>query len=221
MNSEMYGEAYYSTTYRDYFRQNPVRKLEFYRSVVERYAPQHRPLRVLDVGCGLGSFLANLRASDPDQTRLNLTGIDVSEFAVAANAATYPAETFQVCAAEDIASLGQAFDVVTAFDVLEHLHDPDGAASAVSQSLTEAGTFIFVVPVYDGLLGPVVRLLDKDETHVQLRSRQSWLDWAASHFTVTGWLGIFRMLTPWNHYVHLPTRRLRKIAPAILITATR
>ena len=221
VDGETYGEAYYSTTYRDYFRQNPVRKLEFYRSIVERHAPKQGPLSVLDVGCGLGTFLAHLRKSDPDRTRLSLTGIDVSEFAVAANTATYPVETFHVCDAEQIAGLRQAFDVVTAFDVLEHLQDPDGAASAISQSLLPGGAFHFVVPVYDGLLGPVVRLLDKDETHVQLRSREWWLDWAASHFKVTEWLGIFRMLTPWNHYVHLPTRSLRKIAPAILITGTK
>jgi SAM-dependent methyltransferase len=159
--------------------------------------------------------------SDPDRRQLDLTGVDVSEFAVRAHAATYPDETFIVCDAEHIADLGQIFHVVTAFDVLEHLHDPDGAASAISRSLVEGGTLIFVVPVYDGPLGPVVRILDRDETHVQLRSRQWWLDWAGSHFKVAESLGIFRMLTPWNQYIHLPTQTFRKIAPAILVTATR
>jgi SAM-dependent methyltransferase len=220
LGGDPYGEAYYSTTYRDYVRQNPFKKLDFYRSTVERHARKDGPLRVLDVGCGLGSFLAHLRKSDPYRTRFSLTGIDVSEFAVAANTATYPAETFHVSGAEQIAGLGQAFDVVTAFDVLEHLEDPDQAASAISRSLAQGGVFHFVVPVYDGILGPIVRFLDKDETHVQLQSREWWLDWAASHFEVIEWVGIFRMLTPWNHYFHFPTRLLRNIAPAILITGT-
>jgi hypothetical protein len=54
---------------------------------------------------------------------------------------------------------------------------------------------------------------------VQLQSRRWWLDWTNKHFTVTSWLGIFRTLTPWHQYVHLPTRALRRVAPAILITA--
>ena len=219
MDGRIYDEAYYSTTYRNYFRQNPAHKLEFYRSVVERYTTPRRPSRVLDIGCGLGGFLACLRQSDPERNRWDLTGVDVSEFAIATNASTYPEEEFKACSAEHISELGKTFDLITAFDVLEHLQWPDEAASAIGSCLTDDGTLVLVVPVYDGPLGPIVKLLDKDETHVQLRSRQWWLDWANEHFTVTSWLGVFRMLTPWHQYVHLPTRALRRIAPAILIIA--
>jgi SAM-dependent methyltransferase len=219
LDGEMYGEAYYTTTYRDYARQNPPHKLAFYRSIVEGHMPSRRPARVLDIGCGLGSFIACLRDSDLDRKQFILAGMDVSEFAVAVNKAKYPEETFTVCSADEIASLGQTFDAVTAFDVLEHLQHPDRAADAIASSLADDGTFIFVVPVYDGPLGPLVKLLDKDESHVQLRSRHWWLDWTNSHFDVTGWLGIFRILTPWSQYIHMPTTALRRVAPAILITA--
>ena len=214
-----YDEAYYATTYRDYFRQNPAHKLEFYRSVVEQHLPSRRPTRVLDIGCGLGGFLACLRASDPDRTRFDLAGVDVSEFAIATNSSTYPDEKFSVCPAEGIEGLGQTFEIVTAFDVLEHLPRPDDAAAAISKSIVQDGAVILVVPVYDGPFGPVVKLLDKDESHLQLQSRQWWLDWTDRHFTVTGWQGIFRTLTPWGQYVHLPTKTLRRVAPAVLITA--
>jgi SAM-dependent methyltransferase len=215
----IYGEAYYSTTYRNYLRQNPPHKLEFYRSIVEGHTPLRGPTRVLDIGCGLGGFLACLRRSDPERTRWDLTGVDVSEFAIATNTSTFPDEAFEACAAENISELGKTFDVITAFDVLEHLVWPDSAASAITSCLIDSGTLILVVPVYDGPLGPVVKLLDNDQSHVQLRSRQWWLDWTNTHFTVTGWQGIFRMLMPWHQYVHLPTRTLRRVAPAILITA--
>ena len=217
---EIYGEDYFTSTYPAYFRQNPARKLEFYRSIVERNMPTHRPVRVLDIGCGLAGFLACLRERDPNRLMLDLTGVDLSEFAIRTNTAKYPNEKFAVCRAEDVAEMGQTFDVVTAFDILEHLQDPDQAADAISRSLSAEGTCIFVVPVYDGPLGPLVRLLDKDETHVQLRSRRWWLDWASGRFTVTGWQGVFRLLTPWHQYIHAPTRALRRIAPAVLITAT-
>lgn len=220
-SDKIYGEDYYSTTYRDYFRQNPAPKLEFYRSIVEREVPPDRPLRVLDIGCGLGGFLACLRERDPGRKMLDLTGVDVSEFAVRTNTANYPGETFAVCPAENVADIGQTFDVVTAFDILEHLPDPDRVADAISHCLSPDGTLTFVVPVYDGPLGSLVKLLDRDESHVQLRSRHWWLDWAGRHFDVTGWLGIFRILTPWNQYIHQPTKVFRRVAPAILITAKR
>lgn len=221
LDENFYGETYYSTTYRDYFRQNPAHKLEFYRSVVEQHRPLRLPIRVLDIGCGLGGFLACLRDSDPDRKQFALTGVDVSEFAITTNESQFPDEGFKVCPAERVTDLGQTFDVVTAFDVLEHLDHPDKAAAAISSCLAQDGLFALVVPVYDGLLGHMVRLLDKDESHVQLRSRQWWIDWTRTHFNITGWLGIFRMLTPWHQYIHLPTRFLRQVAPAILITATR
>ena len=47
----------------------------------------------------------------------------------------------------------------------------------------------------------------------------SWGNATGRHFIITGWIGIFRTLTPWHQYVHLPTRALRGVAPAILITA--
>ena len=221
VGGENYGEAYFATTYRDYLRQNPARKLDFYRSVVERHMPEKVPIRVLDVGCGMGGFLACLRASDPKRSRLILTGADVSEYAIAACSKRLPGESFIVAPSDDLADLNQTFEVVTAFDVLEHLPHPDATAAAISSCLTPEGTVTIVVPVYDGPLGPFVRLLDNDRSHVQLRSRQWWLHWTGTHFTVTGWQGIFRTLTPWRQYVHLPTRALRRIAPAILITASK
>ena len=219
LDGGIYGEAYYAETYRDYFSQNPMHKLEFYRSIAEKHMPDRVPIRVLDVGCGLGGFLACLRKSDPERSKLLLTGVDVSEFAIATNASTYPDENFEVRSAEDLAGIGPTFEIVTAFDVLEHLDHPDKAAQAISERLTPDGTLVLVVPVYDGPLGPIVKLLDKDESHVQRRSRHWWLDWVTIHFATTGWLGIFRTLTPWGHYIHLPTRAFRQLAPAILITA--
>ena len=219
LGGETYGEAYFATTYRDYLRQNPSRKLEFYRSVVEQHMPAKPKIKVLDVGCGMGGFLGCMRASDPARRRLTLTGVDVSEYAIAACRTQSPEETFKVLSSGQVGDLDDKFEVVTAFDVLEHLASPDSTAVAISHCLTDDGTLTLVVPVYDGPLGSLVRLLDKDSSHIQVRSRDWWLESISTHFTVTGWQGIFRTLTPWQHYVHVPTRALRRAAPAILITA--
>ena len=60
-------------------------------------------------------------------------------------------------------------------------------ASHVRSLLRPGGLFVFVVPTYDGPLGPIVHLLDRDPTHIHRTNRKFWLDWAARHFDVQEW----------------------------------
>ena len=83
----------------------------------------------------------------------------------------------------------------------------------------DRGCFVFTVPVYDGLSGPMVRLLDRDATHLHKWPRRRWLDWAESHFSVIEWKGIFRYLLPGGYYLHLVVQGLRRHAPAIIVVA--
>jgi hypothetical protein len=80
---------------------------------------------------------------------------------------------------------------------------------------------VFVVPVYDGPLGWLVRRLDKDPTHVHKMPRNFWLEWAARTFEVVEWLGTYRYLTPLGVYVHFASRRLRRWSPAVAVAARR
>ena len=59
------------------------------------------------------------------------------------------------------------FHAIVAFDVIEHVPDLDAIAKFVHSELDAHGVFVFVVPVYDGPLGGLVRRLDKDPTHMQ------------------------------------------------------
>src|SRR5262249_58711932 len=88
------------------------------------------------------------------------------------------------------------FPVVTAFDVIEHVDALDPLASDINHHLADGGIFFFVVPVYDGPLGPVVRALDHDPTHVHKQPRAFWLEWARRHFELVDWWGLVRYLLP-------------------------
>lgn len=205
---------YYETVYRDYSRQNPPRKLLFYRGLVERTAPTGRPPRILDIGCAFGAFLSAL---DPKWQRF---GTDVSRFATDRAATAVPDATFARADIHEIPFPGP-FDVVTAFDVIEHIPSLENVASVVRSLLRPDGHFVFVVPVYDGVTGPLIRLLDKDETHVHKRSRDFWLEWARENFVLVEWWGVYRYLVPGLGYVHLPTRFWRRFTPAIAVIARR
>ena len=205
---------YFETVYRDYSRQNPPRKLRFYRRLVERVGPTDRPARILDIGCAFGAFLSAL---DPAWHRF---GTDVSQFATDRAATAVPDATF-ACAGIDKIPFSGPFDVITAFDVIEHIPSLETTASVVRSLLPPGGHFVFVVPVYDGVTGPLIQLLDKDETHVHKRSRDFWLHWARENFTLLDWWGIYRYLLPGLGYVHLPTRLWRRFTPAIAVIARR
>jgi SAM-dependent methyltransferase len=203
---------YFEKTYRSYSRQNPRRKLRFYRELVEGVAPRDRTPRILDIGCAFGAFLSEV---DPGWKRF---GIDVSEFAIDRAARALPDATFARADITEIPFPGP-FDVITALDVIEHVPSLDQAASSIKAKLSGDGCILFVVPVYDGLTGAAVHLLDRDETHLHKRSRGFWLRWAEEHFVPVKWLGLFRYLLPGGYYLHFSTRVWRRFTPAIAVVA--
>lgn len=108
--------------------------------VVERYAPA-RPGRraILDVGCATGLFLA--AGSDAWEK----TGIEPSAYA-----AGYARNRFglrvHTGVLEDAPLEERQFDVITMWDVLEHLHDPLGGLRRARALLRPGGALVARVP---------------------------------------------------------------------------
>lgn len=75
-DATQFSEAYFAENYRNYVRQNPNAKMNFYRELVERHAPPRQTRRVLDMGCAFGRFLCFL------PTNWQRFGIDISEYAI-------------------------------------------------------------------------------------------------------------------------------------------
>ena len=215
MNNQLrhsFGKEYFSSAYRDYEKQNPMRKLLFYKKLVERVLPRDKPARLLDIGCAFGAFLSYL---NPSWTRL---GMDTSEYALRDALRRAPGAFFMAADAAFF-PLNCAANAVVAFDSLEHIKNLDLASIGIKRMLLSRGYFIFVVPVYDGPLGSVIRLLDHDTTHIHKQPRAFWLKWAETHFDVCEWQGIFRYLFPVGVYLHVVTKTLRQYASAIAVIA--
>ncbi|MGE0606790.1 MAG: class I SAM-dependent methyltransferase [Pirellulales bacterium] len=213
-----FDESYYREVYRDYDRQNPPAKLRHYAAQVKALKqPPVAERRIHDIGCAFGRFLGELGSG------WRRYGSDVSGYAIGRARKEQPECTFAV------AEMGQAeregfprqFHAVTAFDSIEHMPDPEQLAANVRGQLPPGGLFVFVVPVYDGLSGPLIRQLDRDPTHLHKWPRQRWLDWAGRHFEIVHWHGILRYLMPWGQYLHWPTKCFRWHTPAILVVATK
>ena len=137
-------------------------------------------------------------------------GIDASEFALCRARKRVPEAHLTVSDAAKLPFKG-AFDIIVAFDVLEHIMELETIPENIASKLNPGGYFIFVVPVYDGPTGPIIRKLDHDTTHRHKRSRFFWLAWVSSHFTVCQWQGVFRYLFPFGGYLHVPTKLLNRL----------
>jgi 2-polyprenyl-3-methyl-5-hydroxy-6-metoxy-1,4-benzoquinol methylase len=92
-----------------------------FRRLVRRLALRPDALSVLDVGCGTGFYLEQWKALGV----ASMAGLDISDWAVAQLALTYPNATFYRgnVGGSDLSLPEQAFDAITAMDVLVHLVD--------------------------------------------------------------------------------------------------
>ena len=206
--------AYFEKNYADYSAQNPPRKLSHYHDAIRRRVDGDRSLSVLDVGCGLGLWADHLAHAEPDWS---VSASDVDADVIASNQSRFPNVSFTVARAGEGAPQNR-FDVLTAMDVLEHVPNVEAQFAELCRWLVPDGLFTFVVPVYDGPLGPIVRLLDKDPTHIHKWSRMRWVELAERQLLDVEWHGLFRVMPPVGRYVHFPSAALRQIAPAVFVS---
>jgi 2-polyprenyl-3-methyl-5-hydroxy-6-metoxy-1,4-benzoquinol methylase len=98
--------------------------------------------RVLDVGCGNGTFLLDMRAAGWE-----VHGLDVDPDAVAAaRAAGVPAELGFL---EDSTLKRESFTAVTLNHVIEHIHDPHAALRMCHDLLLPTGVLWIATPNFD------------------------------------------------------------------------
>ena len=93
---------------------------------------------VLDVGCGTGEFLVKLR-----RRGMEVHGLEPSRFA-AGYAASLGLDVFQGAVAEY--RPGQTFDLITLWNVIEHLPNPVRDLSRLRDLLAPDGTIVILTP---------------------------------------------------------------------------
>jgi SAM-dependent methyltransferase len=99
--------------------------------------------RLLDLGCGVGNFLAAARDAG-----FEVTGIELNQNAVRFAREHYGLENVFAMRPEEFrtAQPRRKFDVVTFFEVLEHQEDPEGFLNVAKDCLTHEGYVALSVP---------------------------------------------------------------------------
>lgn len=123
-----------------------ARRLHDCLRAVRRHAQQ--PTRILDAGCGLGMATAALATLFPTA---QIYGVDLYPSRVLRYAPVLlpPAEraTFVRGSVEAFPFREGGFDLITAFDVLEHIPNPERALDEIVDLLDPAGVAVISVPI--------------------------------------------------------------------------
>ncbi len=184
---------YFLKHYQSVEDKNPPQKIKMYLSLIlDQIAANHKKpgyakqcQTLLDIGCGYGRFLKTA------EVEFETYGIDPSAYAIS-KAKKYALNTKFEIATVLSYKPQKLFDVITAFDILEHTNNLSPSLKKIKSWLKPGGLLVAVVPVYDGIFGKIGGWLDKDSTHVQKLSRWSWLKLFESNFKVLQKQGIIR-----------------------------
>lgn len=149
--AKYYEHAYGRAFARRFQVDSPIgRMVPAYRvRVLERARPLTSKDRVLDVGCGYGSFLKAAR----DKSSCACVGIDQDPANTSRGADPEHIE-YRVGSFDDVAhNLADAsFNVVAMYHFLEHTRDPIAALAIARRLLVDDGVLVVEVPAWDGWL---------------------------------------------------------------------
>jgi len=107
-----------------------------------RFVTNHkRPGKLLDIGCAMGGFLLGMR----DQGAWTLAGVEVNKAVAAAAKERHGLDVF-AGTLEEANFPTASFDVVTLWDVFEHLHDPLHTLTEIHRILRPDGIVVIRVP---------------------------------------------------------------------------
>jgi 2-polyprenyl-3-methyl-5-hydroxy-6-metoxy-1,4-benzoquinol methylase len=112
--------------------------------LVRKYASEGDA--VLEVGCGSGAFRSWL----PDS--VDYVGLEINEEAVRAGTAR-GLRVLKQPIEEHVTATSRRYDLVCAFQVLEHIPNPASFVEACVKALSPRGKLVFAVPAQDGFMG--------------------------------------------------------------------
>lgn len=171
---ERFDESYYREWLCDRYTFNEERKaiVQFYLTMA--LSRTHRVRRILDIGCGYGYFLnVCVQAGIPE-----IHGVDIGTAAFEKSKALERAKVEKLDFSKERSPFNENFfDVVTAFDVIEHVEDEEFFVKEAFRILRKGGLLFLITPNGDSWIRDIYMKLiygGDDPTHVNI---QGWKHW--------------------------------------------
>jgi 2-polyprenyl-3-methyl-5-hydroxy-6-metoxy-1,4-benzoquinol methylase len=122
----------------------------------------NRKTRILDLGCGNGSFSNILNNLGYD-----VVGVEYSASGIAIAQQEYPDVKFIEASIYELpySQLNQEFDVVISVEVIEHLFDPKQLIRSAKQCLKPGGNLIITTPYHGYWKNLLLALSGKMDSH--------------------------------------------------------
>lgn len=136
------------------------------------YQPNAKHL--LEVGCGTGFVLAGIAKANP---KLTVSGSEIFLRGLSLAAKRVPDANFMQMDARKIPFVDE-FDVIGAFDVLEHIQEDDDVLSQLYRALKPGGILLLTVPQHPWLWSATddyachVRRYTKDQLEYKVRAKR-------------------------------------------------
>lgn len=161
-----FNETYYVERYLTKLKARPR-----YTRLIRYLKKYVKTGRLLDVGCGVGYFLAHA------ERYYETYGIDISPTAIQYAKKNTKTSILKVSSVTNLPFKNNFFSIVTALDVLEHINNPLNALRETNRVMKPEGLLLIRVPNIASL-GRTIKKEEwygfKDPTHVSLLSRQEW-----------------------------------------------
>ncbi len=185
-----FDDAYYKKAYRwgyDGFLTKIGYRIRFRRAI--SLIKQHKTDgKLLDVGCSFGFFV-----KVASNRGFAAAGIDVSEFAIENAKRLHPDLKFFLMDIQKKTGFDDGeFDVITAFELLEHLENLSFALNEIKRILSGEGMLLVSVPITG------IHDTRADKTHVHHLNLDEWIRVLSQFFHVEKIDFLFRRLSQLN-----------------------
>ena len=160
-----YNREYFEQYYKGY----EFESIRFYAyRIVRALTEVLKPKRVLDIGCAKGFHVLFFRKFGAEAY-----GVDVSKYAIERAPKSIRRYLFVTnCEQECLPFPDNYFDLVTMFEVIEHLGNYDYTLREISRVLNSCGMLFITTPLPPG---------DQDPTHIHVWDRTTWLNIFSKH----------------------------------------
>ncbi|MCC5945581.1 MAG: class I SAM-dependent methyltransferase [Bernardetiaceae bacterium] len=136
-------EKYYKNYGAEHFL-SPI-TIKRYHALLDEFEPYRKHNRILDVGCGVGHFLSVAK-----ERGWEVHGVEFSK--EAAEICRQKGISMQEGQLDSSLFEPESFDIVTSFEVLEHINYPKQDAQQIHNLLRKNGLFYCTTPNFDSLM---------------------------------------------------------------------